>query len=152
MNVTFTLATPDDAELLIALMREFYAVEHLAFDEPRARDAAQQILRHRAHGVVQLMRAGEQSLGYLVLTFGFSLEFGGRFALLDELYLRKDFRGRGIGRASLDWVEAFCRRESIGVVRLEVDRDNARAQQLYRQNAYRGHNRDLLTKVLRTEF
>jgi GNAT superfamily N-acetyltransferase len=84
----------------------------------------------------------------MVLTFGFSLEFHGRNALLDELYLREEFRGRGLGRASLVRAEEICRREGIRAVHLEVDRVNVRAQEVYRKAGYKDHDRYLLTKWL----
>jgi GNAT superfamily N-acetyltransferase len=148
MNPVFTLADASDAELLVELMREFYAFEHLAFDEGAARPALGQILRDRGLGVVHLIRAGGEAAGYLVVTFGFSLEFGGRDAFVDELFLRENFRGRGIGRASLELAEAVCREEGIGALHLEVDRVNTRAQVIYRQAGFRDHDRYLLTKWL----
>lgn len=142
----FTAADANGEDILIALMREFYAVEHLAFDERVARAALRQILRNGALGSVYLIRFGEDVAGYVVLTFGFSLEFHGRDALIDELYLREEFRGKGLGRAALMFVEEVCRREGIKALHLEVDRVNTRAQEVYRAAGYRDHDRYLLTK------
>ena len=41
------------------------------------------------------------AVGYLVLTLGYSLEYGGRDAFIDEVYIRSSYRGRGIGTAAL---------------------------------------------------
>lgn len=146
MDVDFAASGPADEDLLIVLMREFYAVEHLAFDEWVARAALRQILRDGARGSVYLIRSGEDVAGYVVLTFGFSLEFHGRDALVDELYLRERFRGKGLGRAALEFVEGVCRAEGIKAVHLEVDRVNTWAQEVYRKAGYRDHDRYLLTK------
>ncbi|HVF28226.1 MAG TPA: hypothetical protein VM943_08295 [Pyrinomonadaceae bacterium] len=89
MLQSFTVAGADDEYILIALMREFYAVEHLTFDEAAARAALRQVLHHGALGSVYLIRSGEAVAGYVVLALGFSLEFHGRDAIIDELYLRK---------------------------------------------------------------
>lgn len=148
MKPVFTLADASDAELLVELMREFYACEHLEFDERAARAALEQILRERRFGVVHVIRVDGAAAGYLVLTFGFSLEFGGRDALVDELYLRESFRGRGLGKASLELAFEVCREEGIRALHLEVDRVNTRAQAVYRQAGFRDHDRYLLTKRL----
>jgi ribosomal protein S18 acetylase RimI-like enzyme len=95
-----------------------------------------------------LIRVNDATAGYLVLTFGFSLEFGGRDALIDELYVRENFRGRGLGRASLVLAAEVCREEGIRALHLEVDRVNTRAQGVYRQAGFRDHDRYLLTKWL----
>jgi ribosomal protein S18 acetylase RimI-like enzyme len=148
MKPVFTPADAPDGELLIELMREFYAIEHLEFDEVKARAALEQILRDRRFGVIHVIRVDGAAAGYLVLTFGFSLEFGGRDAFVDEIYLRENFRGRGLGKAALELAEAVCREEKIRALRLEVDRVNARAQSVYRQAGFRDHDRYLLTKLL----
>ncbi len=149
MKPVFTLANTSDVELIIELMREFYAIEHLEFDERAARHALGEILSDRRFGVIHLIRVNDEAVaGYLVITFGFSLEFRGRDAFIDELYLRENFRGRGIGKASLELADAVCRQEGISALHLEVDRVNTRAQGLYRQAGFRDHDRYLLTKWL----
>lgn len=148
MKPVFTLAGAADADELVELMREFYAFDHIAFDEEAARGALRKILGDDRFGVVHLIRVGAESAGYLVLTFGFSLEFHGRDAFVDELYLREPFRGRGIGRASIEFAVEICRREGVVALHLEVERANARAQNLYRRAGFRDHDRYLLTKWL----
>jgi GNAT superfamily N-acetyltransferase len=148
MPVRFALAGPADEDLVLSLMREFYALEHLTFTEEAARHALRQILESHAHGVVALMHAGDEVAGYLVLTFGFSLEFHGRHALVDELYVREPCRERGAGTLSLAFVEELCRTEGIHALHLEVDRANEPAQRLYHRAGYQDHDRYLLTKWL----
>lgn len=148
MKHIFTLANASDADELVELMREFYAFEHLAFDEAAARIALGQILSEGKFGVVHLIRVGAETAGYLVVTFAFSLEFHGRDAFVDELYLRENFRGSGIGKASIEFAAEVCRAEGIAALHLEVERENTRAQNLYRRAGFRDHDRYLLTKWL----
>ena len=81
-------ATAGDIDLLLELMAEYYACDGLQFDPARARRALQQLLDDRSLGRSWLIQHDGKGVGYLFLTFGFSLEFGGRFGLVDELYLR----------------------------------------------------------------
>ena len=148
MTPLFRTATPADLPLLLELMQEFYQEEHLRFDPERTPRAVGQLLENRMYGVAELMTGGEDVVGYLVLSFGFSLEFGGRDALLDELYVRESFRGRGIGRAALQHVEEISRREGIIATHLHVDRGNAGAARLYGAAGYQAHDRDIMTKWL----
>jgi ribosomal protein S18 acetylase RimI-like enzyme len=142
----FTPAVDAESELLVGLMQEFYLVEHLQFDEQIVRRALRQILGNRLYGVIHIISLEAEVIGYVALTFGFSLEFHGRTALLDELYVREAFRGRGVGREALRVVEEICRREGIDAIHLEVDRSNLMAQGLYHRAGYRDHDRYLLTK------
>jgi ribosomal protein S18 acetylase RimI-like enzyme len=129
-------------------MREFYSVEHLEFDESSVGRSLRELFEHAEHGTLVLIEDERVPLGYLVLTYGFSLEFGGRFALLDELYVRASFQGKGIGTAAMSFVEDLCRQSGMAAVRLEVHRTNEIAQRLYRKGGYMDQQRDLLTKWL----
>jgi ribosomal protein S18 acetylase RimI-like enzyme len=148
MKPVFTLADTPDADQLVELMREFYAFEHIPFDDVAARGALRQILGERRCGVIHLISVGTEKAGYLVVTFGFSLEFHGRDAFVDELYLRENFRGKGFGQASIEFAAEICRGEGIAALHLEVERENTRAQALYRRTGFRDHDRYLLTKWL----
>ncbi|HZH30556.1 MAG TPA: GNAT family N-acetyltransferase [Pyrinomonadaceae bacterium] len=150
MKPVFTRANASDADELVELMREFYAFEHIAFDEKAARGALGQILSDRRFGIVHLIHGAgaKAAAGYLVITFGFSLEFHGRDAFVDELFLRENFRGHGIGRASIEFAAEVCRGEGIAALHLEVERGNTRALGLYRRAGFRDHDRYLLTKWL----
>ena len=148
MPVRFSVAGPADEETVLSLMREFYEIEHLPFTEEAARAALRQVLEAHRYGVVALMHAGQELAGYLVLTFGFSLEFHGRDALMDELYVRERHRGHGAGTLSLAFVEELCRTEGIRALHLEVDRGNEPARRLYHRAGYVDHDRYLLTKWL----
>ena len=61
------------------------------------------------------------AIGYLVLTIGYSLERGGRDAFIDELYVRAERRGRGLGALAVATAEAAARRLGVRAVHLEVD-------------------------------
>lgn len=151
MEPVFTLANLSDTDLVIELMREFYSLEHLNFQEEAARQALQQILSDRRFGLVHLIEVEGKVAGYLVLTFSFSLEFHGQNAFVDELYLRESYQGQGIGKKALNFVEKLCKQEGIKAMRLEVERHNERAQAVYRKTGYRDHDRYLMTKWLKAE-
>lgn len=146
MSAIFKAASPADADALLAMMREFYAHERIEFVERDARRALSQILSDASLGRVWLIESGAERAGYLVLTLGFSLEFKGRDAFVDELFLRAEFRGRGIGKSALRVAEDACRELGVRALHLEVDRANATAHELYRRSGFTGHDRHLLTK------
>jgi GNAT superfamily N-acetyltransferase len=83
-----------------------------------------------------------------VLACGFSLEYRGRDAFVDELYVRPDRRDRGIGSRILDAMEAECRRRGIVALHLEVDHDNPDGRRLYLRRGFADHARHLMTKWL----
>jgi GNAT superfamily N-acetyltransferase len=145
----FNPAAPDDIETLIPMMRDFYAHEGLAFDEAIARRALLGVIDGDAFGRVFLIILAGDLAGYVVLTFGYSLEFHGRDAFVDELYLRDEYRGQGIGKRALEFLTGVCAAVGVNALHLEVERSNSHAQAVYRKFGFEDHDRYLMTKWLR---
>ena len=143
---TIRLAAAEDVERMMPLVREFYVYERLKLDEARYRELALQLIENDGLGRLLVIELDGELIGYAVIGFGFSLEFGGRDALLDEFYLRGAFRGRGIGSALLQSVEELCRAKGILAIHLEADYVNARVHEFYKRVGYRDHERHLMTK------
>ena len=139
---------PSDLDELLPLMREFYAGERLPFDEVVLRRALEELWTEPLHGNAWLARAHEEAVGYGVLCCGFSLEYGGRDAFVDELYVRPEWRDRGIGNRLLDAMEAHCRASGVAAFHLEVDHGNPDGKRLYSRRGFVDHERHLMTKWL----
>ena len=139
---------PGDIDELLPLMREFYAGERLPFDQVDLRRALGELWNEALHGGTWLARAGDVAVGYGVLCFGFSLEYGGRDAFVDELYVRPEWRDRGIGNRLLDEMEARCRTSGVAALHLEVDHGNPNGKRLYSRRGFVDHDRHLMTKWL----
>ncbi len=148
MSIIFQPADAADTDTLIEMMRGLYAYDGTAFDEHSHREALRQLLDDERYGRVWLIQADDEIAGYVVLTFGFSLEFKGRDAFIDELYLRESFRGQGTGQQAINFAADACRALGIHALHLEVERSNTRAQIAYRKANFEDHDRYLLTKQL----
>lgn len=138
----FRRATLADLPSLLAMQREFYAHEGYPFDEVVAASAMGGFIEDASLG--RMMIAGDA--GYLVVTFGYSLEFGGRDAFVDELYVLPAARGRGLGTEALALAEELCREAGVRALHLEVEFQNSEAKRLYARSGYYEHTRHLMTK------
>jgi len=146
----FKLATSDDVDTLVVMMRDLYAHDGLApLDEGGARRALLGIIGDNTLGRVFLILLANEVAGYAVLTFGYSLEFHGRDAFVDEIYLRAEYRGLGIGKRALQFLTEVCAAEGVKALHLEVERENTSAQAVYRKFGFEDHDRYLMTKWLR---
>lgn len=143
-------AVPADIDTVLMLMRAFYAEEHLVFEEPAARRAVGELLGRPEQGTILLFESAGRVVGHAAITLGFSLEFHGRFALLDELFLVSDARGRGWGHRALALAEAWARSAQATALRLELNHTNTRARSLYAAAGFSDDRRDLLSKRLLT--
>ncbi len=123
----------------------------IQFDEPGARATFRRFLSLPAFGRVWLLCDGNNSVGYIVLTIGFSFEFRGHDAFIDELYIDAAHRRRGFGRQAVAYLEEKAREMGVNAVHLEVDRGNDPAFELYRRVGYQDHDRFLMTKWLNRE-
>ena len=141
-------ASTEDVPLLVALMTEFYAEAATPLDAARAAQAFAELLANDRLGKVWLIQAGDDDVGYVVVTFSYSLEFGGRNAFLDDLFIRAAFRGAGLGTAALAEVRNFCVGCGVRALQLETGRGNTAAHALYRRAGFVMTERQLLTLVL----
>ena len=148
METSFRLAEPSDADVLVEMMRGLYEHDRSPFDEPAHRAALALLFESEEHALAYLLLSGAEVAGYVVITFGFSLEFRGRDAFIDELFVKDDFRGRGLGGAAILFAEGVCRGRGVRALHLEVDRENARAQSVYRRSGFLAHKNFLMTKWL----
>jgi ribosomal protein S18 acetylase RimI-like enzyme len=140
--------TVDDLPLLERFVRAYYVEDGHEFHEERQPAAlAALVAGDVALGRGWLVRHGGQTVGYVVLTQGFSIEAGGCEGCIDELYLVPEVRGRGLGRRVLALLEAEAGRLGVRRLFLEVEHGN-RAIALYRHAGFVDHARYLLSKQL----
>jgi GNAT superfamily N-acetyltransferase len=142
----FVPATPADLDRVVAMMAELYAHGEPIFDSERARRATETLLGEPEFGGVWMIDIDGAAAGYIVIVLGYSLEFGGRFGLLDELFVAETYRARGVGAAALAFADDYCRARGWRALRLEVNQDNLRGQALYRRAGFYMHDRFLMTK------
>jgi ribosomal protein S18 acetylase RimI-like enzyme len=143
-------ARAQDLPALLRMMRSL--AEHppaIPFDSGEARAALETFLARAELGQAWLLWLGERPAGYVILTLGYSFEFRGRDAFIDELYIEPEFRRMGLGRRAMEFVEERARALNVNALHLEVDRGNDSAVELYRRTGYEDHGRHLMTKWLR---
>ncbi|MCP2726969.1 GNAT family N-acetyltransferase [Limnofasciculus baicalensis] len=150
MDITLTVAKLSESDTIMKFIQELYEHEDIRFDESIANTALSQLLEDDSLGYVWLIYGDGEAIGYLVLTFGYSLEFGGRDGLIDELYIREEYRRAGIGTKVLEFVTEFCNSLGIKAIHLVVERKNNTAHSLYHKMGFEDCDRDIMTKWIRS--
>jgi len=141
-------AKTDDLPRLIDLMADFYAEAGYSLDRTRAEDAFAALLADARLGRVWLIEQGDEAVGHVVVTFVFAMEYGGLTAVVDDFYVRLPARGVGLGTAALEEVRRVCAELGIRALRVEVGRDNAVAQAVYRRVGFEAVDHQLMTLPL----
>ena len=108
MTTVVRRAVPDDLPVLVELVDEYCAADGHVFDETVVRAGLEPLLIDDTYGVIWMIDPAPGTTdGYVVVTWGWSIEIGGLDVVLDEFYVRS--RGQGKGSDALGVVEAECR-------------------------------------------
>lgn len=141
-------AGPFDLAALEPLAAAFHGHEGIpSTPEHRQRALGELLADPRLGAVILACADAGEVAGYGVLCLGFSVEFGGRDAFVDELYVRDAWRGRGVGVALLGRLEQEARAAGVVALHLEASHGNP-AHALYRRLGFADHARHLMTKAL----
>ena len=140
-NPSFRTAAAADADRVLALIGEYYAYDGIAFDATRIAPALRELLTDDSLGRVLLFELGGETAGYLIATFAFDLEYGGRMAVITDFYLREPFRHRGIGTLAMEHLAGLCPSLGVRALELQVERDNPEAQSFYSKQGFRALDR-----------
>ena len=139
-------ARKDDLKSLLMLMEKYYEYDHHNFDRKKAQMAMRTLLADPALGMVFLATDSDLAIGYLVLAFGYSLEYHGRDAFVDEYFILEKHRGKGLGREMLARAQKAAKKMGIKAIHLEVTRHNDPVLGFYRREGFVDHDRYLMTK------
>ena len=136
MSAALTLAGPDHLDKLTQLCAAFHEGEGIVQTNEARRAALSPLLDGSPYGAAYLIGPPRAPIGYIVVCFGWSVEFGGLDAIVDELYIRPGVRGRGIASEALTALPRALAEGGLRAVHLEVDRENTAAVKLYRRAGF----------------
>jgi GNAT superfamily N-acetyltransferase len=141
-------AGADDVARLVGMMAEFYAEAGYPLPPEPARAAFQALLEDPRLGGIWIGEAEGEAAGYLVLTLGFSMEYGGPRGFVDDFFVRPAARGKGLGAAILAEVRRTCRAEGVRALLVETGLEGHPARRLYERAGFSDSGRALLSQAL----
>ncbi|MBD1855975.1 MULTISPECIES: GNAT family N-acetyltransferase [Leptolyngbya] len=147
MEAEIKIATIENLEILLPLVQEFHAVADLQLADSRRENSVKMLLTHAELGGIWLICCRGQVVGYIALCTGYSIEFGGKDAFIDEFYIRPDFQGKGLGKHTLEQIKIIAKALGIGAIHLEVLQSNLSAQKLYRNSKFENREQYVLMSV-----
>jgi ribosomal protein S18 acetylase RimI-like enzyme len=142
--ISFKSITPEDIPTVVGMMQQFYAIDNYPIDPLKAGNLIRQVVDNPELGKVWNIYKENELAGYVVLTIVMSFEYGGKIGFLDELYIAGPFRGQGIGRESVAFIQQEADKLSLKVLYLEVEPHNEGAQKLYIAAGFAHHARSLM--------
>jgi GNAT superfamily N-acetyltransferase len=108
-------ATEADVPLILSLIREFAEYERLSHEVVATEEALRDSLfGERPVAEVLIGHLGDEPAGFALFFHNFSTFLGKPGIYLEDLYVRPEFRGAGIGRALLIHLARLARARDCG--------------------------------------
>jgi ribosomal protein S18 acetylase RimI-like enzyme len=98
---------------------------------------------------IYMLKSQGGNIGYAILVYFWSNEYGGNIVTIDELYINKSHRGKGISTEFLSLVEKL---ENIVAIQLEVTPSNQRTLSYYKRLGFLPSQNTHLIKQKSTSF
>ena len=141
---TFKPLEITDISTITQMMRDFYAIDNYPIDVEVTKTLFQEFIFNEHVGKSWLIYSENEIVGYIILTFIFSFEYGGKIAFVDELFIKETARGKGIGKEAIQFIQREVPKLSLKLLYLEVEPHNENAQKLYLAHDFELHNRKLM--------
>ena len=130
------LATPDQRETVIELINELWTYYDIAAERDNISRAVDLIFSQPGLAEIYLLYKDDEVAGYFLLVPGFSVEYGGLYATLHGLFVRKPFRRRGLGRQIINFVLDRCREQGWLAIEAIADEKNKVVQYFYGSHGF----------------
>ncbi|MBQ7919629.1 MAG: GNAT family N-acetyltransferase [Lachnospiraceae bacterium] len=135
MNTTIRPMNESDRESVLEMMRIFYASPAVLSN------GSEEIFQSDVENCVNncpflegyVFEADDKILGYAMLAKSFSTEFGKPCIWIEDLYIKEDYRGLGIGSQFFACIEEKYKNV---IFRLEAEEENGRAVRVYKKCGY----------------
>ncbi|MGI1661288.1 GNAT family N-acetyltransferase [Palleronia sp. KMU-117] len=141
MSGLLHLCGADDIDRLLPMVAAYHAFEGIEATETHRRAALEPLLAGSPHGAVWFIGPRRAPVGYVVVTFGWSVEFGGLDGFVDELFIREAVRGRGMGSEALRALIATLAANGLRALHLELAAHNDRARRFYGKLGFAARDR-----------
>lgn len=127
--------TPEDRELYISMSREFYDTDAVfeAVPETHFELTFNEMMRSDVYAEGFIFEFEGTAVGYALIAKTFSQEAGGLQVWIEELYVRPEYRSKGLGGEFFSYLESHI---PAARYRLEIEPENERAIALYKAKGY----------------
>jgi GNAT superfamily N-acetyltransferase len=130
-------AVLDDLPQLADLLMELFSQEaDFEPDREKQLGGLRQIIEDARIGCILVAREGREVIGMVNLLFTISTAEGGRVAWLEDLIVRPDHRGNGLGSHLIQEAIQFARDRGIRRITLLTDGVNADAIRFYERHGF----------------
>ncbi len=144
---------PDAFRLLSAFLTgdEYYLASSKGYGDRGfhgLNDALDHFLERPELGFVWIAYEDNEAVGICVVCYAISTSMGSLVAKLDDVSVREDRRGKGVGTELLKQLRDQLRREAVTRIDIGVHRDNPVARRFYERHGFVALNEERLACVI----
>lgn len=120
-----------DREEYLKMADDFYHSDAVSHAIPRANfeDAFKEAIGNNPFIELYILEHEGIIAGYAAIAVTYTTEGGGKTLWLDELYVKEQFRGKGLGRSVIEYLKSD---DTVKRIRLEITPSNSDAERLYK--------------------
>lgn len=137
MSAALHLGVAEDLAALLPMVEAYHAEDGITSDAEGRAAAIAPLLDGSPHGCVYVIGPRRAPVGYMVVTFGWSVEFGGLDGFIDELFVRPGVRGRGVASEALHALLPLLDEAGVRALHLEASVDRPRLERLYARAGFK---------------
>ena len=133
--MTIRTVLKSDREAIIAMMRMFYAspAVHTNGSEEIFQNDVEACISGSPYLEGYVFEENCTPVGYAMIAKSFSTEFGKPCIWIEDIYIKAEYRGKGMGSKFLAFIS---RKYQNAVIRLEVEAENERAVHVYKKAGF----------------
>lgn len=127
-----------DRESFICMSEMMYASDAVLSSVPQKHHirAFEELMKSDIYAEAYIIEYSGETAGYALIAKTYSREAGGTVIWIEEIYIKEQFRGKGLGSEFLNYIE---KNKPAGTarLRLEAEEYNTGAVELYKRIGYR---------------
>ena len=143
MSGLLHLAKASDLDRLRPMVAAFHEQEGFDTSDEQRTAAIHPLLEGSPLGAIWLIGPQIAPVGYVVVSFGWSLELGGMDGFIDEIWIREKVRGRGMGSEALLALQKAL--SAAGVKALHLETTSDAAERVYKRAGFKRRRHALMT-------
>jgi ribosomal protein S18 acetylase RimI-like enzyme len=153
MNIKYRQFKISDSKAVSELVKSLYREDPggKPMSSQKIQNTFDSLAEHPDRGTIIVIENEEKVIGYAILINFWSNEFGGNIVNIDELYIKEEFRSKGITTNFIKYLVENKFSNSVAL-QLEVTPENTKAQSLYENFGFKPHRNRILILELKTRI
>ena len=132
-----SIATLAEIDELVHLLNVLFTQDiEFETDYKNQKVGLEQIISNPSIGEILVMKIDGKVVGMVSLLYSISTALGGKVAILEDMVMSKDFRGKGLGKELLNEAIAFAQKRGCLRLTLLTDYDNETAIRFYQSAGF----------------